>query len=120
VLVRFDIGPDGRVWRAEEESATLPDREFRQCLLTRLFELEFPSPGRQNVTVRYPWAFGASARPDTLPDADRSAEEPPAGFEEAMQAGISVAPPLPPDPKPPTRSARPTKCVAGDPMCSEL
>jgi hypothetical protein len=120
VLVRFDIGPDGRVWRAEEESATLPDREFRRCLLTRLFELEFPSPGRQNVTVRYPWAFGAPHRLDTLPDADRTAEAPPPGFEEAMQSGVSVAPPLPPDPEPPAQNARPTKCIAGDPMCSEL
>lgn len=120
VLVRFDIGPDGRVWRAEEESATLPDRVLRQCLLERLFALEFPSPGRNTVSVRYPWAFGASDRPDALPDADRAAEAPPPGFEEAMQAGISLAPPLSPDPKPPTRAERPTKCVAGDPMCSEL
>jgi hypothetical protein len=120
VSVRFEIGPDGRVWKVQEENVTLPNRELRHCLLSRLFELEFPSPGRQTIVVRYPWSLGAPDGPDRMPDATRIAEPPPPGFEEAMQLGISVAPPLPPDPKAPVRVEKPTRCVSGDPMCAEL
>lgn len=118
--VRFDIGPDGRVWRAEEENATLADRELRECILMRLFELEFPNPGRQAVTVRYPWSFGQSARPDELPSATRIAEPPPPGFEEAMRDGRPVRTESGPDVPESIPPAAASACDSGDPLCSDM
>jgi hypothetical protein len=119
MAVRFDIEADGRVWRAEEEASTLSDRTLRECILMRLFELEFPNPGRQRLTVRYPWSFGQSSRPDQLPDATRIAEQPPPGFEEAMREGKPVRTDAPPSARPPA-PARPASPCDSDPMCAEL
>ena len=46
VMIEFEIGSDGRVWRTRESAATLPDREVRRCLLRSMFELTFPNPHR--------------------------------------------------------------------------
>jgi hypothetical protein len=125
VVVHFVIGLDGRVWRAEEESASFGDREARVCLVRGFFQLTFPKPGGQRVAVRYPLSFsrdhGAAA--ERLPAAQRAAEPPPPGFAEAMQAGRPLVQPLPSLEAPRTPhpgGSRESVCIAGDPLCDEL
>ena len=124
VVVRFTIGADGLVSRAEEELATLADRDARQCLLSGFFELRFPAPPSGSLRVRYTLtiAIGADRPPDELHQARRTAEPPPPGFEEALRAGHRVAPPDAPapyvEPAPPPSPVR--SCGDDDPMCGEL
>lgn len=123
VVVRFTIGADGRVSRAEEELATFPDRDARRCLLQRFFELQFPPPPEQSLTIRYPLRIsnGAARPPDALRDARRTAEPPPPGFAEALRTGRRVSPPAPPTTaSPPPREAAPKPCSDSDPLCAEL
>lgn len=122
VMVEFEIGSDGRVWRARESAATLPDREVRRCLLRSMFELTFPNPHQQTIYVQYPLVFSRSGgtKLDTLADAARSAQAPPPGFAEAYLAGKPVAQPnaaLRADPTAPERAA--SRCRAGDPLCTD-
>lgn len=122
VVVHFVIGTDGKVSRAEEESATLPDRPARECVLSRFFELAFTNPSGRRIDVRYPLRFSpdGAATSDELPSARRVAERPPPGFAEAMRSGRRVQPT--PKGSPPIMVRVPAKstCVAGDPMCSDL
>jgi hypothetical protein len=129
VVVSFTIGSDGRVWRAEEELATFPDRDARRCLLQRFFELRFPEPPEQRLTIRYPLLItsGGSRPPEPLRDARRAAAPPPPGFAEAMRSGRRVseateAPareaPAREAPAPQTAPAKP--CRDDDPMCPAL
>lgn len=122
VTLSFVIGRDGRVLRAEESEPSLPDRRARACLLEAVFELEFPPSPSGPIAVRYPFLLSPSAarRPDDLPDAERVAERPPPGFEEAFVSGTPAlrveAQPSPPAKVPTPRA----ECPAGDPMCDVL
>jgi TonB family protein len=123
VVVRFVIGPDGAVSSAQEESATLADRIGRQCVLAAFFDLRFPIPPGQNITVSYPLLFSTASadEPVALHDARRVAEAPPPGFEAAFRAGRPVPGPAPSQHQPtkePAASA--SGCTAGDPMCPGL
>jgi len=123
VVIRFTIRADGRVSRAEEELATLADREARRCLLSSFFDLRFPAPPEGSLRVRYPLAISSEAAPlvDELHDARRIAEPPPPGFAEAMREGRRVdgSPAAAPAAVPPP-SSPPRSCGSDDPMCGEL
>jgi hypothetical protein len=124
ILVRFSIGPDGRVSRAEEQSASLEDRGARRCILEVFFELTFPTPAGHSVVVDYPLSFTHDGRtpPDPLPSARRVAEPPPPGFADAMRSGRRAVPAPPVVAPAPLRlrGSRSTRCSAGDPLCSDL
>lgn len=124
VVVRFVIGPDGSVARAEEQSASLPDRTLRECVLRAFFELDFPNPNEQRIVVEYPLLFARDGKTPlgAIPSARQVAEPPPPGFADAMRAGRRAGPPPPIVPPfvPRTRGVNRSSCAAGDPMCSEL
>ncbi len=124
VVVRFVIGPDGSVARAEEQSASLPDRALRECVLRAFFELDFPNPNEQRIVVEYPLLFARDGKTPlgAIPSARQVAEPPPPGFADAMRAGRRAGPPPPIVPPfvPRTRGVNRSSCAAGDPMCSEL
>jgi hypothetical protein len=122
VVVRFAIGADGSVLRAEELAPTIPDRELRRCLLERFFALSFDnSPGRL-IEVEYPLVLRRDG-PEPLAeldDASRAAAPPPADFAVAFRAGTPVSPPRTRAPAPaPAPTPRPERCQAGDPLCAE-
>jgi hypothetical protein len=124
VVVRFVIDADGRVSRAEEESASLADRDARQCVLEAFFDLNFPNSTKQRIVVQYPLSFtrDGNAPLDELPNARQAAEPPPPGFAEAMRSGRRALPP-PPAVTPHTprlRHSAPSRCTPGDPLCSDL
>jgi hypothetical protein len=54
VSVRFVIGTDGKVARAEDAGSDLRDRGVVQCVLKAFTSLSFPSPEGGTVTVVYP------------------------------------------------------------------
>ncbi len=122
--MRFVIGPDGSVARAEEQSASLPDRALRECVLRAFFELDFPNPNEQRIVVEYPLLFARDGKTPlgAIPSARQVAEPPPPGFADAMRAGRRAGPPPPIVPPfvPRTRGVNRSSCAAGDPMCSEL
>jgi hypothetical protein len=125
MVLRFVIGEGGAIGELEEEQATLDDRETRECVLLAFFALRFPDPAGQRVVVRYPIAFTTETAtpPVPLTPPRQTAERAPAGFAEAMAAGVPVSGAAPPTVEvevPPPPPARPSSCPAGDPLCSDL
>jgi TonB family protein len=58
IVVRFTIGANGSVRKAEIVGGTLREAVFEQCLLTRVRSWLFPSPkGGAEVVVTYPFVF---------------------------------------------------------------
>lgn len=124
IVVRFVIGRDGSVARAEEQSASLPDRAARQCVLRSFFDLGFSNPTERRIVVTYPLAFDRDGKVPLvgIPSARPAAEAPPPGFAAAMRAGRRAQPPPPIAPPyvPRTRGVSRSPCAAGDPMCSDF
>jgi TonB family protein len=58
VVVKFGIGPTGRVENATIESSTAGDKSLEQCILKKLVTWQFPKPkGGVHVNVSYPFIF---------------------------------------------------------------
>jgi TonB family protein len=58
VVVRFVIGPDGGVTRAEVKKTTLADPRVESCMLEKIRAWGFPKPpGGGIVDVTYPFVF---------------------------------------------------------------
>lgn len=58
VVVRFVIGPDGKVTQAEIKMTTLADPKVENCMLERIRAWKFPRPrGGGIVDVTYPFVF---------------------------------------------------------------
>jgi hypothetical protein len=54
VNARFVIGRDGKVTNVSDHGSSLPDRPTVECILRKVYELEFPQPAGGIVTVIYP------------------------------------------------------------------
>jgi outer membrane biosynthesis protein TonB len=57
VAVRFVIGRDGAVYRAEDAGSDLPDPAVIACVVSAFAELSFPAPDDGLVFVHYPIVF---------------------------------------------------------------
>lgn len=57
LTVRFEIGPDGRVFFAHIQDTTLSDPAAQACMLEEFRALRFPPPVGGVVTVNYPLVF---------------------------------------------------------------
>jgi len=58
VVVRFTIGPDGRVLSSDVQSSTLGNADVETCVVKQVGRLAFPPPkDRGNVMVVYPFVF---------------------------------------------------------------
>ncbi len=58
VVVRIEIGPDGRIKSAKVTSSTVGDEEFEKALLKVIKRWRFPKPpGGGNLVVNYPFIF---------------------------------------------------------------
>ena len=57
--MRFTIGTDGRVTKANIVSSSLADEQVKQCILRRIKRWKFPKPDEGTVTVSYPFIFTA-------------------------------------------------------------
>ncbi len=60
VVVRFEIGPDGRVSSATDDGSQFPDPDVLPCILAGYRKLVFPKPDGGKVTVIYPIEFSPS------------------------------------------------------------
>jgi len=84
VAVRFVIGRDGSVTRAEDGGSDLPDPRVVRCVTSAFTALSFPQPEGGVVTVVYPILFApdgdanaASFRPTSAPAPSPPSEAPP-------------------------------------------
>ncbi len=57
VKVRFVIGQEGSVSRAEDDGSNLADPAVVRCVVKVVQNLAFPRPAGDEVTVRYPFHF---------------------------------------------------------------
>lgn len=60
VVVKFTIGPEGKITEFSIEESTMGNKEVEGCILSRLRRWEFPKPDQGPVTVSYPFIFTAS------------------------------------------------------------
>jgi TonB family protein len=60
VVVRFTIGPEGKITDFSIEESTMGSKEVEGCILSRMRRWEFPKPDQGPVTVSYPFIFTAS------------------------------------------------------------
>lgn len=54
IVLRFMIGPDGKVKTADDVAHTMPDAEVVQCVTDVVRALVFPKPEKGEVIVTYP------------------------------------------------------------------
>ncbi len=60
IVVKFTIGPNGKVLRVEIPESTMKNANVEQCLRTQVKSWQFPEPkGGGSVTVNYPFTFTA-------------------------------------------------------------
>jgi hypothetical protein len=57
VVVKFTIGPDGKVGHAANAGSDLPDPSAVECVVHAVGDLSFPKPDSGTVTVVYPLTF---------------------------------------------------------------
>lgn len=57
VTIRFEIGIDGAVWRAEDQGSDIPDPALVACVVRAAANLSFPRPGNYDETVTLPLYF---------------------------------------------------------------
>jgi hypothetical protein len=63
VVVKFEIGADGRVSSARDDGSDVSSPELRDCVVAEFTKLEFPPPGDGKVSVRYPLVFSRDDAP---------------------------------------------------------
>jgi TonB family protein len=58
LVVAFNIGPAGKVTKADAASSTTGDPKLNDCVIRRLTGWQFPRPkGGVNVAISYPFIF---------------------------------------------------------------
>ncbi|HIA03284.1 MAG TPA: AgmX/PglI C-terminal domain-containing protein [Myxococcales bacterium] len=60
VVVRIEIGQDGRAKYVGIKEDTMGNKEVAECIVRVLKPLAYPYPGREKCTVFYPFNFTAS------------------------------------------------------------